>query len=388
MSESSLANMALRSALTANQRLTTTVANGMDWLFRRDTLIKSGRTWYELVYDGDPMAVRYYSLPDETEITLADGSSMPIKREQYDVPLVLVPPLSATTETFDLMPERSLVRYMAAAGFKTYMIDWGKPTRKHTELDLRSYSYEMMNTALEAIRDHSGSKDLSMMGWCLGGLFILMYQGQANDRHLRNMVTVASPIDMRAGGALAAVGQALEGPAKLVRNFSQFRLDKLNPALMHMPGWANSLTFKMLDPVSSVTTYWDLLTRMADREFVEKHSTTSDYLDHMTDYPAGVIRDMTVHGLIDNKFASGTMELRDGVVELSKIKVPLLAFGGETDILVTPEMAGEIVDVVGSTDKTFKMVPGGHMGVILGSKAQQAVWKDTVEWLAPRSKKA
>ena len=41
---------------------------------------------------------------------------------------------------------------------------------------------------------------------------------------------------------------------------------------------ATTLVFKMTDPVSSVTTYWDLLTRLWDREFVESHSTTSDYL--------------------------------------------------------------------------------------------------------------
>lgn len=382
MSENSLANMALKSALAANQRLTNTAANGMDWLFRRDTLIKSGRTWYELVYDGDPMAVRYYGLPGEKEIELADGSAMPIKRDQYEVPLVLVPPLGATTETFDLMPQRSLVRYMAAAGFKTYMVDWGKPTKKHAALDLRSYSYEMMSTALEAIREHSGSKDISMMGWCMGGLLSLMYQAQTKDRHVRNIVTVASPIDMRAGGALAAVGQALEGPAKLIRNFSDFRLNKIDPAVLQMPAWTTSLAFKLTAPLSSVTTYWDLLTGIADREFVEKHSTTADYLDNFELYPAGVIRDMTVEALVDNKFSTGKIELRGNVVELDKVKVPLLAFAGETDNIVPADMAKQILEIVGSTDKTFKMAPGGHMGVILGSKAQSNVWKESAKWLA------
>jgi polyhydroxyalkanoate synthase len=384
MSNNSLANAALKGALTANQRLTKTAANGMDWLFRRDTLIKSGRTWYELVYDGDPMAVRYYNLPNETDIELADGSLMPIKRDQYKIPLVLVPPLGATTETFDLMPQRSLVRYMAAAGFKTYMVDWGKPTKKHAALDLRSYSYEMMSTALEAIREHSGSKDVSMMGWCMGGLLSLMYQAQTSDRHVRNIVTVASPIDMRAGGALAAIGQVLEGPAKLIRNFSEFRLNKIDPALMQMPAWTTSLAFKLTAPVSSVTTYWDLLTGIADREFVEKHSTTADYLDNFELYPAGVIRDMTVEALVDNKFATGKIELRGVVVELNKVKVPLLAFAGEKDNIVPADMAKQILEIVGSTEKTFKMAPGGHMGVILGSKAQSHVWKESAAWLAER----
>jgi polyhydroxyalkanoate synthase len=280
------------------------------------------------------------------------------------------------------MPQRSLVRYMAAAGFKTYMVDWGKPKKKHAALDLRSYSYEMMSTALAAIREHSGSKDVSMMGWCMGGLLCLMYQAQTQDHHVRNIVTVASPIDMRAGGALAAIGQVLEGPAKLIRNFSEFRLNKIDPALMQMPAWTTSLAFKLTDPVSSVTTYWDLLTGIADREFVEKHSTTADYLDNFELYPAGVIRDMTVEALVDNKFASGKIELRGNVVELDKVKAPLLAFAGEKDNIVPADMAKQILEIVGSTDKTFKIAPGGHMGVILGSKAQKAVWEESARWLA------
>ncbi len=38
-----------------------------------------------------------------------------------------------------------------------------------------------------------------------------------------------------------------------------------------------------------------------------------------------------------------------------------------------------------STDAEFRVAPGGHMGVIIGSVAQQAVWLETAEWLARRS---
>jgi polyhydroxyalkanoate synthase len=41
--------------LALNQRLSATAANSVDWLFKRDTLIQSGRTWFELVLDGDLM---------------------------------------------------------------------------------------------------------------------------------------------------------------------------------------------------------------------------------------------------------------------------------------------------------------------------------------------
>jgi polyhydroxyalkanoate synthase len=43
------------------------------------------------------------------------------------------------------------------------------------------------------------------------------------------------------------------------------------------------------------------------------------------------------------------------------------------------------VEIVASKDKDFRIVAGGHMGVIIGSKAQGAVWAQSAEWLAERS---
>ena len=118
---------------------------------------------------------------------------------------------------------------MVAAGFKVYLIDWGKPKKEHAHLGLKDYSHDMMGTALEKIRRHSGSQDLSLMGWCMGGLLCLLYQGQVQDKHIRNMVTVASPIDMESGSGLVAglsgAGAGAERPGALVSNYSNFRLN-------------------------------------------------------------------------------------------------------------------------------------------------------------------
>ena len=107
-----LTKIALDQALALNRRLAKTAANGADWLFKRDTLIQSGRTWFELVHDGDLMAVRYYGLPEEEEIELVDGSFMPVERKQHAVPLVLVPPLGVTTETFEFQAETSRLLHL------------------------------------------------------------------------------------------------------------------------------------------------------------------------------------------------------------------------------------------------------------------------------------
>jgi polyhydroxyalkanoate synthase len=380
-----LLHKALDVGLELNDRLAAAAANGFDWLFRRDQLVKSGQTDYAVIFQGDLMTVRHYELRGETSIELADGSRMPIRRTKHKTPLVLIPPLGVTTETFDLMPNRSLVRFMAAAGFDTYLIDWGKPSRRHATLGVKDYADVMMSKAVTEICAHSGAPQVSLMGWCMGGLIGLLHAGIRNDQTVRNIVTIASPIDMRSGGMVAGVAQAVNTPAKLIRKYTDFRLHKVDPKFMQAPSWATTLAFKLTDPIGSVTTYWDLLMNLWDREFVESHTTTSNYLNNMLVYPAAIVQDFLIQGAVDNKLALGEFRLGKRISRFANIDVPLLAFAGKTDVLVAPATARKIMELVASKDKQFIVAPGGHMGVILGSKAQNEVWADSAKWLATRS---
>lgn len=372
--------------LALNERVAAAASNAFDWLFLREILIQSGLTHHDTIYAGDPMSLRFYPPPAEHSIELADGTRMPVVRQRHAMPLVLVPPLGVTTEAFDLMPQRSLVRYMAAAGFHTYLIDWGRPEKRHAHLGFKDYVQDMMGIALAEVRRHSGARDLSLMGWCMGGLLCLMHAGLTQDSSIRNIVTVASPVDLRGGGLVARSAMVLNTPARLIRKFSGWHLDQLKPEWLHAPGWLTTLGFKLTDPVGSVTSYWDLLTRLWDREFVESHTTTSDYLNNMLLYPGGVIQEMLVKMAVDNSLASGRIGIGGTVARLDRIKANMLVFAGDSDHLIAPPIARRILDVVASTDKEFVIAPGGHMGVILGQRAQQSVWAVTGDWLRQRSK--
>jgi polyhydroxyalkanoate synthase len=368
-----------RGVLQLNGRVADTIANGFDWLFRRDRLIQSGKTWFELVHDGELMSVRHYRPLDERGEPIARGAT-------HDLPLVLVPPLGVTSDTFDLMPHRSLARHMAARGFRTYLIDWGRPRSEHGRLGLADYVDRMMGEALTAVRRHSGSEDVSLMGWCMGGLLSLMHAGLTKDARIRNLVTIASPIDLRGGGVVAGLAGALDAPARLVRKYSDFRLMGVDPQKLTIPGWLLALGFKMTNPVASVTTYWDLLTRLWDREFVEKHSTTSNYLNKMLIYPGGVVRDMVLRMAIDNELAKGAIRVDSRVAEIGAIQASALVFAGSRDTIVAPSVAKKIVELLPTKDKEYRVAPGGHMGVILGASAPAEVWDPAADWLVPRSK--
>lgn len=359
--------------------------NAVDWMFLRGSLVQSGLTPYETLLTGDPMSLRYYPPPYENEIPLPDGEMMPVRRQRHPVPLILVPPLGVTTESFDLMPHRSLARYLSARGFHVYMIDWGKPELRHARLTLKDYALDMFSEAVAEVRRHSGVQDISLMGWCMGGLLSLMYAGASGDTRVRNLITVASPIDFRGSGMPARLAALVSTPAHLVRRYTNIRVHKFDPMRWQTPGWVTTLGFKLTDPIGSITTYWDLAKRLADREFVESHSTTADYLDHMLVYPVGVIQDMFVHVLLDNHLAEGHIQLGDSKADFSAIKADYLAYAGDRDNIVPVPVARKSVELTGGSDKEFRIAPGGHMGVILGSKAQKAVWEPCAQWLDARS---
>ena len=89
---------------------------------------------------------------------------------------------------------------------------------------------------------------------------------------------------------------------------------------------------------------------------------------------------------VQNQMAEGRFVLsRERSAEFARITAPLYVFAGATDALVAPSTAAHVLDVVGSTDKRFEVAPGGHMGVILGSSAQGAVWARAADWLQARS---
>ena len=375
----------LDQGLALNERAVELANNAFDRMFRPGELVVSNRSAFEQIHQRDLLSVRHYRALEEDEITLADGSVIAVQRPAQPVPLVMIPPLAASSVIFDLLPQRSLVRYMLARGYDVYLIDWGEPERDHSHLGIHDYTGVMLPEALQAIRAHSGQAEVSLMGWCMGGLFALIYAGLSADQQIRNIITVASPVDSRQGGVAGGLMAALNGPARLVRKYTNFRVHNIDPRYLQVPGWVNALAFKFTNPVGSLVTYWDLLTRLWDREFVEAHTTTSTFLNNMLNYPGGIIQDFFVKVGVNNDLSKGRIRIGDQDADFERIRCSLLVFAGEADSIVRPAAAHRVMDLVRSEDKEFVVAPGGHMGVFGGAKAPEHVWCLAADWLASRS---
>jgi len=153
----------------------------------------------------------------------------------------------------------------------------------------------------------------------------------------------------------------------------------------HIHGWQNTLGFKLTDPIGNLKTYWELFKNLDNREFIVDHATSSSFIDNMLAYPGGVMRDIILRFWIDNELSNGIIKFGELTAYLKDIECSVLALGGSTDIIVTTDAVKPLMDLISSQDKTFKVVPGGHMGVVSGSQAPTAVWPEISNWLVERS---
>ncbi len=230
--------------------------NAFDRVFRAASLVQAGQTPFETLYTDGLVSLRYYPPLAEDFIEL-EGETIAVERTAHKTPIVIVPPLAVNMLIYDLFPQRSLVRFLRAKGFEVYLIDWGMPTREHSHYNLHTYVAELLPAYLNRVREHSGEQELSLHGWSMGGMFTLFYSALSNDQHVRNAIVLGSPIDSHASGILGLVNQRMADVAGFVRKRTGFRLHDVKPHWFHTPGWANTIGFKLTNPIASVMSYWE-----------------------------------------------------------------------------------------------------------------------------------
>jgi polyhydroxyalkanoate synthase len=124
---------------------------------------------------------------------------------------------------------------------------------------------------------------------------------------------------------------------------------------------------------------------MWDREYVNGFDAMNQWVSQFIDYPQGAFVQFTRDFMQRNQLIRGTMRFGGKVADLARVRANLLAVAGRTDMIAPVASVRAQVDAVGSADVTFRLAPGGHMGVFAGGSAPKQVWHPATEWLAARS---
>lgn len=375
-------NKPARKAATLRRRTLATAGNTRDRFFRTDKLVQAEKTPFEVIHQEGITKLRYYPPLRVSHIDVA-GERMAVNHDEIATPLVLVSPLAVNMFLYDLFPERSLVKYLRARGFELYLVDWGRPDWRHNHFHMANYISDLLPQMLTKVREHSGKQKLSLHGWSFGGLFSLCTA--ALDQDIVNLALIGAPCDYHANGQVGKMYQRLARQLRWVEKRTGWRVHNTRRRWWRSPGWANSLAFKLTNPVGTMQGYAELAGKLHDRKFVISHATNSAFLEDMVAYPGGVIQDIIQHLWTDNVLASGKLPFLKTKAELADVTANIINVTGNKDVIVTHDCSHRMLDLVSSQDRQKLEVPGGHMGILGGSVGPKNIWPQVADWLEARS---
>lgn len=361
------------------------VRNAIQRRVNKQRFLQLDKTSHDVIFTDGLMSVKHYKPLQEPQVAI-NGRLFQVRQRRFAIPLILVPPLGVFAWIFDLMADRSMVKYFLAHGFDVYLIDWGKPCKDDCDISLEQYVCDWFPKAMQAIREHSGSEEQSILGYCMGGLLSLLYIAFAKDDKVTNLVTIASPVNMHRMGFVGGLSRMFSKPIWAIGRVTGLRIDEMRRNPFHVPGKQLSFMFKMTNPAGTVSSYLELVRNLADDEYVSRYMTMNEWFTNMPDYPGATIQEIVRKMGLYNRLAKGRIRLGGQSADFRDIKSNLLAFAGDNDKLVPIASAEAIMNVTGSEDKEFRIVPGGHAGVFTGGKAANTTWAISKDWLSPRSK--
>lgn len=338
-------------------------------LFQSERLLLSERTPYTVIGEYKQHRIRYYAAP----------------QRRYQEPLVFVPPLAINMSIYDLYPYRSMIKYYMEQGFDVYLVDWGQLTIRDRHLNFLSFIHKRIPFCVDVIREHSASAQISLHGWSMSGVFVLLYTALNHPNHVKNLMVMGSPIDSYASGSIGLFYQQLHKVMSRSPRIQQRVYYNLPKALIHSTGFMNSLGFKLLDPKGWLDGHLQLLKNLGNLSAVREHATLGKFLNQMIDYPGGINQDMLFNVWLQNPLKHGQITLHGKVVQLKRVTCSLLIGAGKSDQLVTQDAIQPLTTLTSSTDVQFEMIPGGHLGMISSQGSADQFWPKMAAWLAERS---
>lgn len=344
-------------------------------IFDQSTQIQSQRLPYQVIATLGKSKLRYYP---------AQQSSQDSPQQ---IPLIMIAPLAVKMSIYDLFPDRSLIGYLNQHGFDVYLMDWGSLDRQDRHLDFEYFIFTAIPKFIQAARQHSGCQEISIHGWSLGGIFSLLYAASGQDQQIRNLVIMGSPIDTHASGW---IGQLF------AKSYAMFEVDQqhkknwlahqMNLQWIHSPAWLNSMGYKLLNPMKTLNTHWQMLRHSHDLDVVSAHATLSDFLDDMVDYPGAIVRDLIFWVWLQNPLQHGQATYKNHHFDFQKIHSALLLVYGDNDDIVTEQALHPLLNTTSSTNIHLQSAPGGHLGMISGRQNAAVFWAELQTWLTQRSK--
>ncbi len=298
----------------------------------------------------------------------------PLADEVYRVPVLIVMATTNRGYILDMIPGQSFIEFLLKRGYDVYMIDWNPPKPEEKSLRMEDYVLDFIPDCISHIQRDSGEQDVSLIGYCFGGVLSVLYGSIFNNGPMKNLVCLTTPVDFR--------------ELKLFSNFADrryFDVDRLLDSIGNMPPEMILSSFELLRPASRVAGQVQLWENIWNDEYVKSYRMFDRWATDTLPLAGEYFRCITKDLMWDNKLFNGTMSVAGRKADIAAIKLPILHAVAEHDHIVPYDSAKHLIARVGSTDKEEVILKGGHVSLVAGANAIKRLWPKVDSWLAGRS---
>jgi len=284
--------------------------------------------------------------------------------------LIVAPYAGHSATIADYHDGQSLVQTLLAAGVPRVLVtDW-----KSASLAMKDYDIDNYLAELNVCIDDLGGR-ANLVGLCQGGWLSAMYAARYPQR-VPSLVLAGAPIDTQAG----------DGPLKRMVQTAPpgfyEELVALGGGLMRgrvmLRGWKN-----MHPDEQYIDKYVRLYERIDDPDYVSKTEAFAAWYENTIDLPGRFYLQAINELFKENRFAQGRFVGLGRPLSLRDVRCPLYLLAGESDDITPRQQVFAAENLCGTParDIVKAVVPGGHVGLFMGSRTLQTQWPQIGKWI-------
>jgi polyhydroxyalkanoate synthase len=271
-------------------------------------------------------------------------------------PLLVIPSLINPPNVLDLTMDRSLLRWLATGGRRVFLLDWGCDSMARRQLSVAGHVEEIILPMIATL-----PAPPALLGYCIGGT---MAAAAAALAPCTSLVTIAAPWHF--AGFSAEARSTLEGLWARARPVAA--------SLGVLPMEVLQAAFWSLDPARTIAKFEEFAAMDPQGERARAFVTLEDWANDGPPIPEAAAREMFDSFFEADTPGSGRWMVSGKPIDPGSFDCPQLHVVSTTDRIVPAASAitaGERLELA-----------QGHVGMVVGSRARQALWEPLAHWLA------
>jgi polyhydroxyalkanoate synthase len=268
-------------------------------------------------------------------------------------PALFVPSLINPPNVLDL-EGRSLLRWLAGRGRRVLLLDWGWPDGARNPLSVAGHVEEILLPLMQALGEPA-----HLVGYCLGGT---MAAAAARLAPARSLTMLAAPWHFSAFPA--------DSRANLGRLWDESK--RSAEALGVLPMEILQSAFWSLDPARTVAKF----EAFADLEGEEARAFVAleDWANDGPPIAVAAARELFEDFFGQDLPGTGRWRVGGETIDPAALDLPLLDIVSTSDRIVPAASAAGV-------GRRFELEQG-HVGMIVGRRAREALWEPLEAWLS------